>query len=396
MKDHRLRVNLDMNLDPDSPSLAEEQIRLQRFVYAMQVTTPRVWVTQAIVAVNVVVYLWMVITGYDLLADSTSHVFLEEGANYGPRTIGHGESWRLLTSMFLHGPIYHIGLNMWVLWLQGKLVERMMGNSNYAIMYLASGLLGSLASVYMNPDTPSIGASGAIFGVIGAMASLLYRHRAQFPKEMRRKLIKDGAIFIAANIAFGASIPNIDHAAHLGGLIAGMASGWYLGHPMTREGIAGRTARGLKLSVISALLIIAGGSVYPIERMEVPLGNEEMKPHVEALDTLRADSLTFAKDLDEKRLGGQLTPDAAAESIRIDLLPRWRKFRENLNAIEPATGHGIKLQRAIDDYAAISYELWGELALDVRGRLVGRERFNTLVHERDAAEAHLIKLWRSR
>ena len=169
--------------------------------------------------------------------------------------------------------------------------------------------MGSLASVYMNPSVPSIGASGAIFGVIGALAALLYRHRAELPKEMRRKLMKDGGLFVLANLAFGAAIPNIDHAAHIGGLVAGVASGVFLAHPMTREGIAGRTMRGFKLSMACAFLLIIGGSVYPLERMDIPLGNEEMRPQIEALDALRMESAEFGRKLNEDRLTGTITAD---------------------------------------------------------------------------------------
>ena len=385
-----------MNEDAESVRQNDEHMRLQRFVYAMKVGTPRVWVTHALVGINAVVYLWMVLTGYSLMSETANHPFLESGANYGPRTIGYGESWRLLTAMFLHGPWYHIGLNMWILWIQGKVVERMMGNSNFAIMYLASGLVGSLASVYVNPGVPSIGASGAIFGVIGALAALLYRHRAQLPKEVRRKLVKDGGLFVIANILFGASIPNIDHAAHLGGLAAGLASGWYLAHPMTREGIARRTTRGLKLSVICAVLIVVGGSLYPTERINVSLGNEQLKPKIEAIDALRTQTRSFARELDRDRLAGTLGADGAADLIGSELLPQWEAFLGDLESSPASTPHGEELRRALVAYTACEIELWGELALDVRGRLRNPERIKTLRKECQTTEEAIVALWRRR
>ena len=113
-----------MNDGMENPNPTEEQLRLQRFIFAMQVGTPRLWVTQAIVVINVIVYAWMVLTGYELMGDTANHPFLEDGANYGPRTIGQGESW-LLTSMFPAPSIISAERD---LWLQG-LVERLMGNS---------------------------------------------------------------------------------------------------------------------------------------------------------------------------------------------------------------------------------------------------------------------------
>ena len=93
---------------------------------------------------------------------------LEWGANFGPKTMD-GQWWRLFTSMFLHFGIIHIGFNMWVLWNVGRLVERLVGNFGFALLYVVSGLLGSVASLAWNPTTISAGASGAVFGVVGAL-----------------------------------------------------------------------------------------------------------------------------------------------------------------------------------------------------------------------------------
>jgi rhomboid protease GluP len=390
-----LRVDDTMNNGMEALGFDDENARLQRFLYAMRVSTPKVWATQVIVGLNVLVYAWMVLTGYDLFAQGIEHPFLEEGANYAPFTIAHGETWRLLTCMFLHGPIYHIALNMWVLWVEGKMVERLLGNTNFVIAYIASGLVGSLASVYFNPGVPSIGASGAIFGVIGALFALLYRHRAEFPRPMRLSMMKTGGLFVALNVGFYFSVPNIDLAAHIGGLVAGVAAGWILSHPMTREGLASRTRRGLTLSISTVFVLVIASTFYPLERMNVPLGHEELKPQIEALDTLRQDSLNVAKEIDEGRLNGQLTGDQAAVQIRTTLLPRWREYRERVLKTQPSTSHGKMLKEALDVYVTVSHALWVELALDVRGRLAGRGRVEALREERKVAETRLIALWRT-
>ena len=126
--------------------------------------TPRCFVTPAIFWLNIIVFVAMVLTGVNLM-DPTSADLIQSGANYGPKTLS-GEYWRLLTCTFLHIGVIHLACNMWALWNVGFLVERLVGNVAFLVLYLVSGLLGSIASLYWNPDVPSPGASGAIFGVL--------------------------------------------------------------------------------------------------------------------------------------------------------------------------------------------------------------------------------------
>ena len=124
----------------------EEQYRFDQFRYGLHQATPRAFVAKIVVVMNVIVYLAMVATGYDPINSDTPQsmvMLFDWGANYGPFTVD-GEWWRLLTCAFLHGPIYHIGINMWVLWTEGPLVERMLGNAGFAVLYIVSALAGSV------------------------------------------------------------------------------------------------------------------------------------------------------------------------------------------------------------------------------------------------------------
>src|SRR6202011_2677222 len=107
----------------------------------------------------------MVATGVHWLSPTTADL-IKWGADYGPRTTA-GEWWRLGSSMFLHLGIIHIAFNMVVLWDIGRFTERLLGNAGFLIVYVLSGLFGSLASVLINPHIPSAGASGAVFGLYG-------------------------------------------------------------------------------------------------------------------------------------------------------------------------------------------------------------------------------------
>jgi rhomboid protease GluP len=163
------------------------------------------------------------------------------GSNVGRRTL-NGEWWRLLTSMFLHGSLLHIAFNMAVLYQAGQLAERIFGSLRFTGLYLIAGLSGSLASALWNPHVNSVGASGAIFGIVGGLLAFIRREHSGVPptvvKDMQGSLLP----FLLFNIVAGFIYPHTDNAAHLGGL----AGGWLAGHLLARSLLvpAQRTAQG--------------------------------------------------------------------------------------------------------------------------------------------------------
>jgi rhomboid protease GluP len=140
--------------------------------------------------------------------------------------IAHGEFWRLLTAVFVHASVLHIAFNGYALYILGRDVEAFAGWLRFTLIFLLAGLSGSVASLLFNP-APSVGASGAIFGLIGALVVFLYRHRKLFGERGRRNL--QSIIVIALiNLLIGLS-GGIDNWAHLGGLAGGLILGWFLG-----------------------------------------------------------------------------------------------------------------------------------------------------------------------
>src|SRR6202522_216935 len=123
--------------------------------------------TQVIVGINVAVFLGMVIAGSTVM-DFPLAESIRWGANAGGLTLS-GEWWRLLTSVFVHGGLIHIAFNMWALWNLGQLCESLYGRWTYAAIYITCGLGASLASAARHPEIASVGASGAIFGLAGAL-----------------------------------------------------------------------------------------------------------------------------------------------------------------------------------------------------------------------------------
>lgn len=188
---------------------------------------PHVRVTQALLAANILVFLATLASGAGLWHSSNA-VQLAWGANFGPAT-QDGQWWRLGSALFLHFGVLHLALNMWALWDGGQLVERMYGPWRFAAIYFASGLCGNLLSLVTHGgQAVSGGASGAIFGVYGALIVFLWQaRRALHPHEFR--WLFWGALgFSAATIAFGLLVTGIDNAAHVGGLVSGLCGGTLL------------------------------------------------------------------------------------------------------------------------------------------------------------------------
>ncbi|HEX7255175.1 MAG TPA: rhomboid family intramembrane serine protease [Gaiellaceae bacterium] len=167
-------------------------------------------VTKAIVAINVGIYLMELALGGQI--NGTGNRIYNEGVLYGP-LVANGDWWRLFTSMFLHyGPV-HLALNMLALWWFGAAVEQVLGRGRYLLLYLVSGLAGSAGALLFSPEALTVGASGAIFGILGA-AFVLERQRTY--------VLGGGALsIIVLNLAFTFFIPGISIGGHLGGLVGG-------------------------------------------------------------------------------------------------------------------------------------------------------------------------------
>jgi rhomboid protease GluP len=141
-------------------------------------------------------------------------------------SIANGELWRLFTPIFIHVNVLHLLFNAYALYILGREVETFYGALRFSLVFLIAGLSGSVMSLLLNPY-PAVGASGAIFGLIGAEGVLLYRNRQLLGARGRRAL--QNVIFIAVlNLAIGLQ-GGIDNWAHLGGLIGGLALSWFIG-----------------------------------------------------------------------------------------------------------------------------------------------------------------------
>lgn len=172
-------------------------------------------VTVVLIAVNVIVFLLETLAGGSL----NNYVALAFGAQYTPLVL-EGQWWRLFTAMFVHFGIQHLGSNMISLWFIGASAERILGKWQMLVLYLISGLAGNILTLIteLGSGTYSLaaGASGAIFGLVGVYVAI-----ALIPELRRFVSVRNIAIMLVVNIAYGVSNRSINLTAHIGGLICG-------------------------------------------------------------------------------------------------------------------------------------------------------------------------------
>ena len=197
--------------------------------------TPRLWlriplanprVTPVLLGVLITIFGLMVLAGGSLSPADRQGLLQDWGAKVNS-LIADGEWWRLITATFLHANFVHIALKGYALYVIGIDLEALVGRARFIAIYFVSGLAGSIASFIFSPAM-GVGASGAIFGLIGALAIYYGLHRRLFGKIGQIQFWNIIAV-IALNIAFGFSgILPVDNSAHLGGLVAGLAMGYVL------------------------------------------------------------------------------------------------------------------------------------------------------------------------
>jgi rhomboid protease GluP len=172
--------------------------------------------------IDLTILVWVVMTLSGVSpTDPTGHELVVWGSNVSTLTL-HGQPWRLLTSLFVHGGVSHLLLNMFSLWLLGLMLEQRVGAIRLLAVYIASGLAASLATVlYHTKGINSTGASGAIFGLYGFMLVLLLSKKMVLDKSDRRAMLGLVLYLVLSNLISGIS-GNIDNIAHVGGLVMGL------------------------------------------------------------------------------------------------------------------------------------------------------------------------------
>lgn len=196
------------------------------FVERLHAATPNAWITPTLIGICVLVWLLNIASGMSPMSPRPIDLLMW-GGNFLPATVQ--QPWRLLSSVFLHGGIIHLAFNMWALWDTGRLAERFYGNFQLLLIFLVSGLSGSMASLFFAAShSVSVGASGAIFGVVGSLLAAVFTKAHKLPPGLVTSIRSSMLIFVGYSLFMGFVASFIDNSAHIGGLAGGFAMGMIL------------------------------------------------------------------------------------------------------------------------------------------------------------------------
>jgi len=297
----------------------------------LDAATPRSMCVPVLIAINVLVYVAMVVRGVNWWMPTADET-IRWGVDFWPLTTT-GEWWRLLTSAFVHFGIFHIALNMWALYAVGKFTERLFGNVFFLLIYLMTAVLSGLSSIWWNHAAAAAGASGAIFAIYGALMAYLLFQRAAFPTGAVARLLRSTTGFVLLNIVFGFSVTGISNAAHLGGLASGFILGAVMARPLNPERRRRQTIPKLLAGVtLGTAMTVAGIALIPKaspqQRAEVdyPMVLSELAP-----DQARAE--TAADTLFAQLKSGQLKEEQFADRLDQQVIPIWTHIAARLEAI---------------------------------------------------------------
>jgi membrane associated rhomboid family serine protease len=229
----------------------QEAVRTQ--ARAATASLKNAYVSQVLIAINVIVYIATVVQGHGI-NDPGGKLF-HDGLLFGPY-VANGDWWRLITSAFLHANILHLAFNMLALWWFGAPVELFLGRWRFLLVYLVSGLAGSAGALLASPTAATVGASGAIFGILGAALVL----------ERQRMYVLGGSALtiIVINIIFSVAVPGISIGGHIGGLVGGALSTLALTHFGRRHPLHGQAGMAGIVGVVAVGILAIAVSYWKV------------------------------------------------------------------------------------------------------------------------------------
>lgn len=305
------------------------------------------YVTFALMAACIGVFALMSLaTGGQALGDPSSETLMRWGANFGP-AVSHGQWWRLVTCSFVHIGVLHLVLNMMGLYYIGKPLEILQGSARMAFCYLFSVVAASLASIFWHGGTPivSAGASGGIFGLMGAIAGMLIRHHHALPVPFRVGLRGWILNFLLYNCVWF-FLPQVDNAAHVGGFVGGLVVSAVLARSPVREA---RARRGLSLPAAAALaLVVALLAVFG----RVAIAKTSLKPPLERTSLAEARRLATTAPGHALLDDGMWDDSPYAFTGRVDRVVRLAEY-EGQAIVE---GHSPLLVVMLSDVKAVGGE----------------------------------------
>lgn len=286
---------------------------------------PRLVVTPAIVAIDAALFAAMLAASGRVVFSSLT---LVRWGGLAPAAVADGEWWRLLTSMWLHAHPLHLILNLLFLWQLGSIVERMLGPFVFLVVYLLAGVLATAVSLQtLGSHGVSVGASGAIFGLVGVLLAVAVTSR-RIPglggllADLRTRLIG----VTLANLVAGFIIPGIDNGAHVGGLIAGLLLGWLVG----RDAVLATPPPRRVLVPFALTAALAAASVLAATPPDAGTGIAAERQRFDAMNTPAEAS--FRAAVADVRAGRRAAA-AAAEEMARQVFPPLREARARSGAL---------------------------------------------------------------
>jgi len=324
----------------------------------------RARVTWSILAANVLAFVLVVIAGGSPF-DISSATLIQIGGNFAPLVTG-GQWWRLLVNVFLHASLLHIGFNMLALWQAGPLVERLFGSLPFALIYLGAGLGGSVASIFWRQEVVSVGASGAVFGIYGALLAYLAGQRGAFSLSSLRSLRVSALAFIIYSLAFGFGTTGIDNAAHLGGLAGGILLGAAFARPLEKRSWQAREVVRAAILSAPAVVLFGGLLVATPDKSEVYRRGLALETMIDAFGDEEREINNVVRDLQERLKNRTLTDDEAVVTIERELIPRWDKRIAALSSPALAGTKNEQLRQTLVQYATLRRDSMALLSTAIR------------------------------
>ena len=325
MDQERLLEGVLQRLRPFNPHASTTNSWAQERVFAAELIAlaPWTWVTYALVCTNVGVWLAMLAQGADTVKPSVE-MLLDWGGN-GASEVQRGQLWRMVSATFLHAGIVHLGINMLGLWSIGKTVERIYGHRVFLMIYLGSAIAGSAFSLHFSVQKAvSVGASGAVFGIAGALLVAVYKNRQTLPKIFGKQNLTAIGFFVFYSLLQGFAHRGIDNGAHVGGLLAGCLMACILPERFDMQRHAATlTRRTMAAFAVTVVLSVSMALSAPPAQLDM----QRFFAGVAALTrgTQRFDDATrLTQQLHSQVKAGQMSEAELDEKSRTALAPAYR------------------------------------------------------------------------
>lgn len=317
---------------PHDATQSNEIRETREFNERLEALEPNTWLTHALIAINVLIWLWALTAGATVM-QTPADKLLSWGGNAASE-VQRGEWWRLFSAMFLHSGAMHILMNMFGLYSAGVIVERVYGRSQYLLIYLGAGLLGSAASLhYSAQQAVSVGASGAVFGITGALLVGFLQHRDKLPKVLSKQMISGLGLFIIYALIQGFGKQGIDNAAHIGGLLGGCLLAYILPERFDlehyRRNVLRRFAAGLVLASAITTAVAIEAPRASLDMSRIFASEEIMKRGIYRFSSVMKELQQLPEDVK----AGKLTEWEADARGRSEYAPKFQAIVDDLRQV---------------------------------------------------------------